>query len=190
MEREQEIAISQVAGHIFAVSEPSLGNTVEGCMMNEEPLIGPIVRLWFFFIFLKNSHFRMQKTLLAIKSRYGTHVPSQNITMNFYSLNCWTDDSVPCVTNCRELFKFTPLKPKPWLLEVPYKEWQRWFYYPAFYSLFITLPRSLLSFSTVLESNDLSNIPQDDFWQTLPISDGAEFSFQGFKFRLHNNTCH
>lgn len=44
-EREQEIALSQVAGHIFVVSEPSLGNPVDGCMMNEQPLIGPIVQL-------------------------------------------------------------------------------------------------------------------------------------------------
>ena len=67
-EREQEIALSQVAGHIFVVDEPSLGNPVDGCMMNEQPLIGPIVQLGFFFIFFLNSPFSMQKILLVIQS--------------------------------------------------------------------------------------------------------------------------
>lgn len=139
-----------MAGHIFALSEPPLGNPVEGCMMNEEPLIGPIVHLRFFFILFLHPPFSMQNILLAVQSWCVIHVPRQNRTMRFYSLTCWADGSLLECPICHQLPKVVhiySLKPKPWPSEIPYKEWQRQSYSSAFNSLFIPLLCTLLSLS-------------------------------------------
>lgn len=177
-----------MALHIFAVSGPPLGDAVKGCMMNEPPLIGPIVRSWFLFLWFLTLVCRRcwQRSEQTVGTHAHLRYNNDMWSEGFFLQDAWGWWQALMVASvCQKVMR--DLESESFKTET---EFQKQYTSATSHLHLFFSPFFKLWEKQFLRVDDLPRITQMAFWQILRIFQLLmmwNFLFQGYTW---HKTCY